>query len=312
MRRLNYVAQPGDNAYLLPKFGPYDYFAIEWGYKPFTQIAVVDGKTCHAVRWAADTEWSRLDQLAAQQVNDPMLRFGGEDESAALDPQVNTNVVGGDPVEAADLGLRNIDRVMPMLIPGHDATGRRLRAPARDVRGADHAAPSGTARGGENGRRRGGDALPGRARTVPPFQPVPAARQRAAVKFLLDRAFATPAPLLTRDVMYRIGAYAGADALQGSNVQLLRRLVDPGRIPAHGGSRELDPAGKGYTGIDMLYDLNDGLFRELAAPKPVIEMYRRKLQRNYVPAVAGGDGSRKRSAGGLQRDRRRATSIPVR
>ena len=42
--RLNYVAQPGDNAYLLPKFGPYDYFAIEWGYKQFTQIAFVDGK----------------------------------------------------------------------------------------------------------------------------------------------------------------------------------------------------------------------------------------------------------------------------
>jgi hypothetical protein len=29
--RFNYVAQPGDDAYLIPKFGPYDYFAIEWG-----------------------------------------------------------------------------------------------------------------------------------------------------------------------------------------------------------------------------------------------------------------------------------------
>ena len=31
--RFNYVAQPGDDAYLIPKFGPYDYFAIEWGYR---------------------------------------------------------------------------------------------------------------------------------------------------------------------------------------------------------------------------------------------------------------------------------------
>ena len=53
----------------------------------------------------------------------PMLRFGGEDDWAAVDPQVNTNVLGNDPIEAADLGLRNIDRVMPMLIPGTTQPG---------------------------------------------------------------------------------------------------------------------------------------------------------------------------------------------
>jgi hypothetical protein len=31
--RFNYVAQPDDHASLLPRLGPYDYFAIEWGYK---------------------------------------------------------------------------------------------------------------------------------------------------------------------------------------------------------------------------------------------------------------------------------------
>ena len=31
--RFNYVAQPGDNAYLLPIVGAYDYFAIDWGYR---------------------------------------------------------------------------------------------------------------------------------------------------------------------------------------------------------------------------------------------------------------------------------------
>ena len=31
--RLNYGAQPSDDAYLLPRFGPYDYLAIEWGYR---------------------------------------------------------------------------------------------------------------------------------------------------------------------------------------------------------------------------------------------------------------------------------------
>ena len=37
--RFNYVAQPGDNAYLQPKIGVYDYFAIDWGYRQFPRRA---------------------------------------------------------------------------------------------------------------------------------------------------------------------------------------------------------------------------------------------------------------------------------
>ncbi|HEX7951916.1 MAG TPA: zinc-dependent metalloprotease, partial [Burkholderiales bacterium] len=279
--RLNYVAQPGDNAYLLPKFGPYDYFAIEWGYKPFTQIGVVDGKRVRRPM-TSDTEWSQLDQLAAQQVNNPMLRFGGEDDWAAVDPQVNTNVLGNDPIEAADFGLRNIDRVMPMLVSASTQPGggyarmaelyealitlrhRQLMAVAKLVGGV------------EETRYQAGRG------PTPPFQPVVAQRQRAAVKFLLDRAFPTPAPLLNPDVLYRMLPSGGANALQGSNIQLLRKLIDGGVFERMAEARELDPAPKGYTGIDMLYDLNDGLFRELEEPVPVVDLFRRNLQRDYV------------------------------
>jgi len=279
--RLNYVAQPGDNAYLLPKFGPYDYFAIEWGYKQFTQIAVVDGKRIQQVM-SSDTEWSRLDQLAAQQVTNPMLRFGGEDDAGAVDPQVGMHVVGGDPVEAADLGLLNIDRVMPMLIPGTTQLGGSYERMAElyetliTQRHRELLAVVKLVGGVEETRYQAGRGA------AAPFQPVPAARQRAAVKFLVDRAFATPSALLDREVLYRMAPYGGANTLQGSNVQLLRRLIGTGVFERMAEARELDPAAKGYTGIDMLYDLNDGLFRELEAPAPVIELYRRNLQRNYV------------------------------
>ncbi|MBI3529325.1 MAG: zinc-dependent metalloprotease [Betaproteobacteria bacterium] len=290
--RLNYVAQPEDNAYLLPKIGPYDYFAIEWGYKPFMQIAVVDGKRVTQFM-GSDTEWSRLDQLAARQVTEPMLRFGGEDESAAVDPQVNTNVVGSDPIEAADLGLKNIDRVMPMLIPGTTQLGGSYARMAEmyetliTQRHRELLAVAKLPGGVEETRYQAGRGSP------PPFQAVPATRQRAAVKFLLDRAFLTPGPLLDRDVLYRMAPYGGANALQGSNVQLLRKLIDAGVFERMAEARELDPATKGYTGIDMLYDLNDGLFRELGAPAPVIEMYRRNLQRNYVLLLLVAAGAEK-------------------
>ncbi len=279
--RLNYVAQPGDDAYLFPKFGPYDFFAIEWGYKPVTQIAVVNGKRTREPA-SSDSEWTYLDQLASQQVNDPMLRFGGEDDWAPLDPQVNTNVLGNDPVESADMGLRNVDRVMPLLVPATAQTGSGYARTAEMYqalilqRHRELMAVAKLVGGVEETRYQGGRG------PVPPFQAVSTKRQRAAVRFLLDRAFATPTALLDPDVLYRIGPSVGASALQGSNVQLLRKLIDGGVFERMAEARELDPAPKGYTGIDMLYDLNDGLFRELQAPVPVIDLYRRNLQRTYV------------------------------
>ena len=278
--RLNYVAQPGDNAYLLPKIGPYDAFAIEWGYRPLTQIGFADGKRTIVPR-SRDAEWGRLDQLAARQVTEPMLRFGGEDDIAMLDPQVGTNIVGGDPIEAADFGLRNIDRVVPMLIPGTTQLGgsytrmQELYETLITQRHRELAAVAKLVGGVEETRYQAG-------RGTAPFSPVPPARQRAAVKFLVERAFSIPRPLLDREVLMRISPSGDSDSLQGSNVQLLRHLIDPGVFQRMSVAQSMAPEGVAYTGVDLLYDLNDGLFRELEAPVPTIELYRRDLQRNYV------------------------------
>jgi len=277
--RLNYVAQPGDNAYLLPKFGPYDYFAIDWGYR-----SLGNGMSC-------DDEWPYLDELAAKQVNDPMLRFGGEDDYATLDPKVNTNVVGGDPVEAAELGLRNIDRVMPLLIPATTERGGdyvRLREMYQALmvqRYRELAAVAKIVGGVEETRYEAG-------RGMAPFKPVEPGRQRAAVKFLIERAWGTPRPLLDPEVLRRIGPSGGADALQGTNVQLLRQILDPGVFQRMAEARHAQqPNGKGYVGMDLLVDLNDGLFQELDAKTPVVEFYRRELQRNYVTLLLVATGT---------------------
>src|SRR3954471_24580505 len=278
--RLNYVAQPGDNAYLLPKIGPYDQFAIEWGYKPVMQIGFADGKRV-VVPMSSDGEWGRLDAMAARQVTEPVLRFGGEDDAATVDPQVGTNVLGSDPIEAAALGLKNIDRVVPMLISGTTQLGggytrmNELYETLVTQRHRELAAVAKLVGGVEETRYQAG-------RGVAPFKPVPAARQRAAVKFLVERAFNTPKALLDSEVLLRFSQSGGADSLQGSNVQLLRQLIDPGVFQRMSIAQSMEPESIGYTGIELLYDLNDGLFRELEAPVPMVELYRRDLQRNYV------------------------------
>ncbi|MEO8166163.1 MAG: zinc-dependent metalloprotease, partial [Betaproteobacteria bacterium] len=276
--RLNYVAQPGDGAYLLPKFGPYDFFAIEWGYRSFSS-----GMSC-------DDEWPYLDELAARQIDEPMLRFGGEDDFATLDPGVNTNVVGADPIEAAEMGLRNIDRVMPLLVPATTKRGGdyvRLRDMYQSLMVQRYRELSAVAKivgGVEETRYQAG-------RGKLPFQSVAPERQRAAVKFLLDKAWTTPRALLDPDVLRRIGPAGGADALQGANAQLLRQILEPNVFQRMAEARQAQPSGKGYIGMDLLTDLNDGLFRELQAKAPVIELYRREVQRNYVTLLLVATGT---------------------
>ena len=288
--RMNYVAQPGDGARLLPRFGPYDFFAVEWGYKPLPALSPND-------------EWPALDRMAARQVDEPMLRFGGEDEAASVDPTVTSYVIGSDPIAAADLGLRNVDRVMDILIPASTSLGRdyaqlgelydvlvmhryrQLDAVARLVGGVVET---------RYGAGRGGL----------PFVPVAPPRAQAAVRFLLERAFVTPSRVLDWDVLQRIVPQGGSDPLQGSNIKLLERLLDPAVFQRLAEATLMAPGGESYLGVDLLHDLNAGLFEELSLSPVKIGFYRRELQRNYVHllslarapqagASAGGDGPRR-------------------
>ena len=192
--------------------------------------------------------------------------------------------------KAAELGLRNIDRVMPLLIPATTKLGGdyvRLREMYQALmvqRYRELAAVAKIVGGVEETRYQAG-------RGTVPFKPVDPAQQRAAVKFLLDRGWAIPRALLDREVLRRIGPSGGADALQGSNVQLLRQVLDPGVFQRLAEARHAQPTGKGYVGMDLLVDLNDGLFQELHAKRPVIELYRRELQRNYVTLLLVATGA---------------------
>jgi hypothetical protein len=155
-----------------------------------------------------------------------MLRFGGENDAAEVDPTVHTQVLGSDPIGAAEMGLRNIDRVVSLLVPGTTQKGKgysqlnevyralllkrqkQLQAVAKLVGGVE-------------------ETRFGAGRGTLPFKPVPAARQRQAVAFLIERGFARPDALLDPDVLWRIGPGDNA-AVQDTNKRLLAQLLDAG------------------------------------------------------------------------------------
>jgi hypothetical protein len=267
--RFNYVAQPGDNAYLLPIIGVYDYFAIDWGYR-----VIPGAKTC------AD-QWPELDRLAARQIDDPALRFGGENDAATVDPTVNTQVLGSDPIESTDMGLRNIDRVAPMLIPATTDLGRpytqlsEVYATLLVKRQKELLSVAKIVGGVEEVRYQAG-------RGTMPFKPVAAERQRKAVKFLIDRGFTRPDALLDPQLLWRMAPYGGADAVQDTNQKLLAQLIDKDVFNRMAEAATFPGALDTYDGADLLSDLNDGLFSELKQAHPTIDLYRRDLQRAYV------------------------------
>jgi hypothetical protein len=271
--RFNYVAQPGDDAYLLPIVGVYDHFAIDWGYR-----VIPGAKNCN-------DQWPELDRLAARQLEDPALRFGGENNPAKVDPTVNTQVLGSDPIEATDMGLRNIDRVVPMLIPATTTLGHpyyqldEVYQALLTKRQKELSSVAKLVGGVEETRYHAG-------RGTVPFKPVAGERQRKAVKFLLERGFSRPDALMDPEVLWRIAPYGKTDALQDTNTKLLDQLVDADVFQRMAEAATFPGEGRAYYGADLLRDLNDGLFSELKQAHPVIDLYRRDLQRSYVNLLA--------------------------
>jgi len=266
--RNNYVAQPGDNACLIPMLGPYDYFVINWGYRR------VPGAT------NPDSERRFLDSLARQQDANPMFRYGRQGDPT--DPRVQTEALGDDPVRATGYGLQNIRRLMPMLIPAtttdpledysllNDMYGRLIAQWGLEM-GHVAVVPGGVWRQ---------DKYPDQAGVI--YTPVPRAQQQAAVRFLLDNAFTTPAYFLDTAVLRRIEPTGSVERIRTRQTAILMTLLQDARL-----SRMVEqaafatPDAPAYTLADYLGDLRRGLFSELTAGRNPDE-YRRNIQRAFV------------------------------
>jgi hypothetical protein len=70
--------------------------------------------------------------------------------------------------------------------------------------------------------------------------------------------------LLNPDITKRISPSGAADALQGSNRELLSRLIDPSVFQRMAEGQAALPQAERYVGADLVRDLDRGLFSEYA------------------------------------------------
>ena len=201
--RFNYVAQPEDSippALLIPQVGPYDKFAVKWGYRP-----IPDAGT-------PDEELATLDQWASAQDEFPWLRFSTS--GAPNDPENQTEAVGdADAVKSTTYALMNLQRVMDNMLSATERPGKDYSLLETMYGGAV----------GQWGRYMrhvasliGGAITQERLGTGPRFTPVSEERQKEAMEFLAENAFEVPEMFLDQEILWRIEARGAVDRIRSS------------------------------------------------------------------------------------------------
>jgi hypothetical protein len=274
--RFNYVVQPEDNVpveLLVPGIGPYDKWATMWGYKP-----ILGAKT-------PDDEKKTLDEWARSQDAKPYLRFSTADARGS-DPGENTEAVGdGDAVASTALGIKNLKRVADMLLPAtthqgepyddlEELYGRMLGQWATElnhVTGIVGGFNSQQKHAGQDGVR---------------FVIVPKERQAAAVRFLNENAFATPAWAVKSEILRRIEAAGALTRVNAAQERILNSLLSNARFDRLVEQEAIDGVAA-YKPADFMADVRRGIWSELEGAGPIrIDVYRRNLQNSYIDLLS--------------------------
>jgi hypothetical protein len=269
--RFNYVAQPEDGEVgLMPGIGPYDKWAIIYGYRPILGAAT------------AEAELSVLNDMVKARADNPLYRYGPQ-RGNPVDPSSQTEDLGDDAVKASMYGMANLKRIVPNLVTWSAEEGKDYSA-LQELYGqvinqlGRYMRHVGTNVGGVYEHRKTSDE----AGFV--YSPVARARQRDAVRFINDQLFITPSWLIAPDILQRIESGGMMDRLRNLQVQTLNRLFDGDRLNRLSETEALhgSPA---YRITDLFTDVQNGVWSELES-RTQIDPFRRNLQRAYLDKMA--------------------------
>ncbi|WP_299671891.1 zinc-dependent metalloprotease [uncultured Polaribacter sp.] len=279
--RFNYVAQPEDKGVaLMPNIGPYDKYAIAWGYKPILNTTAKDEK-------------ETLNKWILKHAGDPVYRFGGQQILNNLDPSSQTEDLGDDAMKASNYGIKNLKRILPNLKNWTTEAGENyddLAAMYKELttqfnRYIGHVSAN---IGGVYENFKTSD----QEGTV--YTYVSKDKQQRAVQFLQEEVFTTPIWLLDTAILNNI-QFSGSDVkIRDLQIGALNRVMRPGRIARLLENETLNGA-KAYTFINLMTDFRKGIFSEVYARKP-IDTYRRNLQRTYIIKLASLMKSKKQGS----------------
>lgn len=274
-------AKQGD--YYTTKVGPYDVWAIQYGYTPFS---------------AAEEEASLTKILSRS--NDPQLAFGNDADDMrspgkAIDPRVMIMDMSSDMVAYAEDRLKLVNTMLPKLpsrFSKPDQSYAELRSRYYQLMGQRAQMVNAVSRyiGGVYVDR----SFPGQKSTTKPFTPVPVAYQKKAMALLntylfAPNAFAADASLFPYLQMQRrgFGFFNGTEDVKPQNtivsIQLstLAHILHPVTMSRINNSGLY---GNTYSVADVMSDLVKAVFQADLGGN--VNLYRQNLQTEFVKGAA--------------------------
>lgn len=264
--RQNYIAQPGDGVTrFIRKIGPYDHYSVDWGYRWYPDIE------------APEDEKPMLDQMILDHADDKRFRFGG---SRAYNPDSQTEDMGDNPVMASTYAVANLKRVVPNLVDWTSTAGKGY-GDLQEIYGellgqwSRYMRHVVTLVGGVYENRKASD------QDGMVYEVVSADDQEQAIRFLDENVFQTPTWLLDDSILRRIEPAGAVDRIRGRQVSILNNLLDPTRMQRLIEAEAVDQS-NAYLLIDFIQDVRDAVWEEVDDTRPVIDTYRRNLQRGFI------------------------------
>ncbi|PID70137.1 MAG: zinc-dependent metalloprotease [Flavobacteriales bacterium] len=266
--RFNYVAQPEDkDVALMPKIGPYDKYAIAWGYRP---ILGAD---------KPEQEKPILDKWILEHAGDPLYRFGHQQAGPVVDPSSQTEDLGDDAIKASSYGIANLKRIMPNLEKWTTQEGETYddlsemygRVVSQFNRYMGHVVNN---IGGlyEYYKAVGQDG--------PVYTYVPKEKQKKSLEYINEQLFDTPIWLIDKNIISKTEYTGVVERVRRLQTRTLNNILNPGRMARMIENETLNGK-EAYTLLNMMKGLRNGIWKELRYGKN-IDTYRRNLQRAYV------------------------------
>ncbi|SDS52302.1 zinc-dependent metalloprotease [Gramella sp. MAR_2010_147] len=265
--RFNYIAQPEDgDVALMPEIGPYDKYAIEWGYRP---IPEKDGKQ----------EKEILDDWILAHAGDPIYRFGKQQGGGVIDPSSQTEDLGDDAMLASEYGIKNLKRIVPKLIEWTAEDGKDYedlddlynQVLSQYNRYMGHVAAN---IGGVYEYSKTYD------QEGAVYTHVDKETQERAMDFLQKQLFETPEWMINQEIFNKIEFDGNIERIRNMQQRSLNNILDFGRMARLMENEEIN-GNEAYSLLDMMTGLRKGIWSEVYSAKN-IDRYRRNLQRAYV------------------------------
>ncbi|MGL5771859.1 MAG: zinc-dependent metalloprotease [Bacteroidales bacterium] len=280
--RFNYVAQPGDGVTSLnPVVGIYDKFAIEWAYR------FLDTKT-------PQEELPILNEWIRKHENNPYYFYGEtQDPKNCIDPRSQSEDLGDDAIKAGKYGIANLKRIVPNIVDWTGTDGETYAEAGKLLMGVlnqwqmygDHVMAN-----------VGGFHINNvvKGNNIDRYVPIDKAKQKEAVKYLIDEIFIVPDWLFNDPVWKK--SYTIQEAPMGdveySPYNVARELQyatfynllkDERLLRMYETEAQLGKE-KTYMPEDMFDDIYKSIFKSSIAGKN-LTLHERMTQKNFLDAI---------------------------